>query len=88
MGLDLQVDVAALGDSHRRALEEVLGRQLATNQRLIISVTELETPPAAPPRAPQTLQDWTNIYEGLSDEQVEAIDKIAKTRANLTRSLP
>jgi hypothetical protein len=37
---------------------------------------------------PQALEDWTNIYEGLSDEQVEAIDKIAKTRANLTRSLP
>jgi hypothetical protein len=86
MGLDLQVDVATLGDSHRRALEEVLGRQLATNQRLIISVKELETPPAAAPRASQTLEDWTNVYEGLSDEQVEAIDKIAKTRAILTRS--
>jgi hypothetical protein len=88
MGLDLQVDVATLGDAQRRALEEVLGRQLAINQRLIISVTELETPPAAAARVPQALEDWTNIYESLSDEQVEAIDKIAKTRANLTRSLP
>ncbi|HEY5315906.1 MAG TPA: hypothetical protein VIK18_25475 [Pirellulales bacterium] len=88
MGLDLQVDVTALGDSHRRALEEVLGRPLASNEQVIISVRSVETPAAASAGASQTLEDWTNIYEGLSDEQVEAIDKMAKTRANLTRSLP
>jgi len=31
------------------------------------------------------LEDWTRVYDGLSDEEIEQIDAIAKTRANLTR---
>jgi hypothetical protein len=88
MEIDLKVDVAALGDSHRRALEEVLGTQLAANQQITILVREAAAPPVAQPAAPQKLEDWTGVYDGLNDEEIEAIDKIAKTRANLTRSLP
>jgi hypothetical protein len=33
------------------------------------------------------LEDWTQVYDGLSDEEIEGVDKIAKTRANLTRKL-
>jgi hypothetical protein len=88
METDLKIDVAALDDPHRRALEEVIGRQLAANQRLIISVTEAEVTPVADRRPAQSLDDWTSVYDGLSDDEIEAIDKIAKTRANLTRNLP
>jgi hypothetical protein len=88
MQTDLTIDVAALDDPHRRALEEVIGRQLAANQRLVISVTELEARPVADDRPVQSLDDWTNFYEGLSEEEIEAIDEIIKTRANLTRNLP
>ena len=88
MATELKIDVAGLDPPHRRALEEVIGRQLTVNQRLFISVTELEVPAsgAAPPA--QSLADWTGVYEGLSDEEIEQIDAIAKTRANLTRDLP
>jgi hypothetical protein len=79
----LNIDVASLDPPHRRALEEVLGRQLAANERLTISITELTIP-----SPPQTLEDWTHVYEGLTDEEIEEIDKIAKTRADLTRDLP
>jgi hypothetical protein len=41
---------------------------------------------SAETRRPQTLTDWTTVYDGLSDEQIEAIDKIIRTRANLTRN--
>jgi hypothetical protein len=85
---DLTIDVIKLDESHRRAIEEVIGRELATNQRLIISVTEVEVPTTGSPRPAQTLEDWTNVYEGLSDAEIEKIDAIAKTRANLTRDLP
>jgi hypothetical protein len=88
METDLTIDVVALDASHRRALEEVIGRQLSANQRLTISVTNVEGTPAAECRPAQTLDDWTNVYEGLSDDEIEAIDKVAKTRANLTRNLP
>ena len=87
----LNIDVAALDASHRRALEEVIGQELAASQRLVISVVDFTAPTdstASTPRPAQTLDEWTSIYDGLSDEEIEAIDKIAKTRANLTRPVP
>lgn len=88
METSLNIDVATLDTPHRRALEEVIGRELVTSQRLIISVIEVPLPETAVPRPAQTLEDWTHVYDGLSDQQVEGIDAIAKTRANLTRNLP
>ncbi len=83
------IDVITLDATHRRALEDVIGVQLQANQRLIIGVTDINaSAPEATPRRSQTLEDWTKVYEGLSDEQVEEIDRIAKTRADLTRELP
>ena len=87
MGVELQIDVVSLDASHRRALEEVIGRELATNQRLTISVSNVAAP-ADRPKPVQSLKDWTGVYEGLSDEEVNEIDAIVKTRANLTRPLP
>jgi hypothetical protein len=84
----LKIDVATLDASHRRALEEVIGRELATNQQLMISVIEATTSLSGTMRPAQSLDDWTRVYEGLGDEQIEAIDEIAKTRANLTRNPP
>jgi hypothetical protein len=87
MGVELQIDVVSLDPSHRRALEEVIGRELAANQRLTISVNDVAiTSPA--PKPVQSLNDWTGVYEGLSDTEIDEIDKILKTRANLTRPLP
>lgn len=84
-------DVSALDDAQRHTLEHVIGRQLQPNQRLTISVSEIDLSTAAEPgekRRPQSLDDWTKVYEGLNDQQVAEIDRIAKTRADLTRQLP
>jgi len=88
METDLKIDVGSLDEPHRRALEEVVGRQLAANQRLIISITEMEVPSSDAHRPPQTLEDWTRVYDGLTDAEIEEIDSIVKTRADLTRDLP
>lgn len=88
METSLNIDVSTLDAPRRQALEEVIGRQLTANQRLLISVIEVAVPPSTAPRPAQTLDDWTTVYDGLSDEEVEAVDKVAKTRANLTRHLP
>jgi hypothetical protein len=86
---DLTIDVGSLNPPHRRALEEVIGCQLATNQRLIIHIADIETPPTEEPqRQAQSIDDWTSVYAGLNEQEIEAIDRIAKTRANLTRHLP
>jgi hypothetical protein len=84
----LKIDVAALDESHRRALEEVIGRDLAANQQLLIRVIEGASHASDTARPAQSLEDWTRIYDGLNDEQIEAIDRIATTRANLTRDVP
>ena len=42
----------------------------------------------APSRSSQSLADWARVYDGLTDDQVETIDRDIKHRANLTRSLP
>ncbi len=88
MEKNLTIDVATLDGPHRRALEEVIGQQLTENQRLIISVAAVELPPSDAHRPAQTLEDWTHVYDGLSDEDIEAIDDVAKSRADLTRDLP
>ena len=88
MEADLEIEVAGLDEPHRQALEEVIGRHLKANQRLIISVTEVEMAPSDQAKPAQSLDDWTKVYEGLNDAEIESIDKIAKTRANLTRNLP
>lgn len=49
---------------------------------------DLTIPRRDDPRPPQALEDWTHVYDGLSDEQIGEIDRIAKTRAKLTRNLP
>jgi hypothetical protein len=87
MERDLNIDVGSLDADHRRALEEVIGRHLAANQRLIIHIAEIEISVEEPRRPAQSIDDWTSVYAGLSEQEIEAIDKIAKTRANLTRHL-
>jgi hypothetical protein len=87
MGVELQIDVVSLDASHRRALEEVIGCELAANQRVTISISD-DAAPSSAPKPAQSLQDWTAVYEGLSDDDVDEIDRIVKTRANLTRPLP
>lgn len=77
------------GDRH--ALEHVVGQALRDNQRLVIQIAEIgvsQEAPVADGHPQQTLADWTRVYEGLSDEEIETIDKVVKTRADLARDLP
>jgi hypothetical protein len=84
-----QIDVISLDDAHRRALENVIGTHLRQDQRLTINVSEASpTPVPAASRRPQTMADWKRVYEGLTEEQIEAIHRDMNTRADLTRHLP
>lgn len=83
MSANLTIDVGALDAPHRRALEDVIGRPLSADERLVIEFAKIDASAACDP--PQSVEDWTRIYEGLSEQEIESIDKIAKTRANLTR---
>ena len=87
----IECNVRDIDSLDRHALEHVVGQALRDNQRLIIQITEVDLAgetPADNGQQPQTLADWTKVYEGLSEEQVEAVDTTIKTRTNLTRNLP
>jgi hypothetical protein len=84
-----EIEATSLDAAHRRALEAIIGAQLQANHRLIINVTDVtgEQVPASAASPVHTLEDWTIVYEGLNDREIEQIDQIAKTRANLARDL-
>ena len=71
----------------RRALEHVIGRPLTDNQQLVIRVVSEDASSTRARSAPETpaLPDWCNVYEGLSDEQVSALEAVVLRRADLTR---
>ena len=82
--------VGELRAHERSAAELLLGHRLRGNERLILQVLDLDVvqPTAQDSRPAQTLEEWTHVFDGLSDEEIDTIDVIAKTRANLTRDLP
>ncbi|MDB5388242.1 MAG: hypothetical protein JWM11_3888 [Planctomycetaceae bacterium] len=88
METELEINSAKPETPHRQSLDEVIGCQLASNQRLVICVKEISLPAKADSRPAQTLADWTQVYEGLSDAEVDAVDQIVNNRVNLTRHLP
>jgi hypothetical protein len=77
-------NVADMDSADRRALEHVVGKRLAEHQQVIISVVNVDLGQPAGTPAPVT-PPWANIYEGLSDEEVDRLDKAIRQRANLTR---
>lgn len=79
-------NVKDIGSDDRRALEHVIGRQLAENQTITISVTEVDANAAPLGNSSGVLPGWCNVFEGLSDDDVAEIEKIALTRANLSRT--
>jgi hypothetical protein len=82
-----KIDVASLDPAHRRAMEDMLGLPLQMNQRLIIQVATLELTDKLHPAA-DVMDLVTHFYDGVNDAEVEEVDALIKTRANLTRPLP
>jgi hypothetical protein len=77
MDTRLNIDVSSLDAPHRQALEEVIGRELTANQRLLISVIDVAVPPGSAARPAQQLEDWTSVYDGLSEEEIQAVDTVS-----------
>jgi hypothetical protein len=79
--------VGELHPNERSAVELLLGHRLRGNEQLILHVMPLDVPSAQvkDSGANQTLPDWCNVYEGLSDSEIDDIGE-SITRCNLTRS--
>ena len=79
-------DVGDLDHGDRSALERVVGHALGEGQRLIIQVLTAERPAAEPPAGElPDLPEWTDVYAGLSDAEIDDLDAAIRERANLSR---
>ena len=86
MSAALTRNVGDLDRSDRSALERVVGHTLGESQRLIIQVMSLEKPTAQTPAGTQPdLPEWSDVYAGLIDTEIDDLDAAIRERANLTR---
>ncbi len=76
--------VRDLGSSERSALEHLVGHSLRDSQQLIIQVVNTEPQPAAG-SVKDTLPEWCNVYEGLSDEEIAGVEQTVLRRADFSR---
>jgi hypothetical protein len=68
-------NVRDIDAADRKALEHMAGRELRPNQQVIIRVLDLAPPAADEARLGEgRLPDWCNVYEGLTDEEIAAIE--------------
>ena len=78
--------VGEMQANERSAAELLIGHRLRGHEQLILQVVNLETAEQASDSRPdQSLPDWCNIYNGLTDEEIDNIDK-SIVRSNLSRS--
>jgi hypothetical protein len=78
-------DVKDITSPTRRAIEDFLGHPLQDHERIVIQVVGQEVGKKAQTSA--GLPGWCNVFAGLSEEEIDAIEKIALTRATMARPL-
>ncbi|MBI3862269.1 MAG: hypothetical protein HY290_10280 [Planctomycetia bacterium] len=85
-------NVAEIEAHDREALEHVLGHALRENQQLEIRIVNPQGDPepvTAPVQHPTNgsppLPEWCNVYDGLSDDEITALEKTILQRAELSR---
>lgn len=83
-------NVIDIDAADRRALEHVLGRQLHVGQQVVMHVVGPNLQPETPSNGDQetgeeALPEWCNVFEGLSDDEIAAIEEVMLTRAGLVR---
>lgn len=83
-------NVRDLTSDERRAVERVVGHALAENQQVILQIITVDA--AAPeseegtvPPAGDVLPGWTNVYKGLTDDELAEVEGVVLSRSDLTR---
>lgn len=86
----LKKNVSELNDDERRSLENALKIELLMNQRIIINVISIDGPTAENIKRACTptnggLPDWCDVYEGLSEEEIDDVESVSLERSDMTR---
>lgn len=87
----ITLNVKDIQHADREALEHVLGKPLRENQRVIISVVNLQL--ASSPSdsssgdraSTAVLPEWCDVYAGLTDDEIATLEPTVLTRADLSR---
>jgi len=71
------------------ALEHLIGAPLRPSQQIIVQVVEREPieNDVAPGSGEAKLPEWCNVYEGLTDEEVDRLEE-GFERLKLRRDIP
>jgi hypothetical protein len=81
--------VQDLKGEERRLYEAVLGERLREDQLVVIQVMNLAeaTEGVKEPNTQEggKLPDWCNVFEGLSEADIAAVERVALQRADLNR---
>ena len=82
-------NVTEIDAADRRAIEHLLGRHLDETQQVVISVVSLDLGQAGGTTdvAATDVPAWWNVYEGLSDAEVDRLDGAIRQRAELSRDI-
>ena len=70
-------NVSDLQKNERSAAEQLVGHSVRENQQLIIQLADIEFGPAPSGAVASEgkLPDWCNVYEGLTDAEIDEIEK-------------
>ena len=83
-------NVQDIDTADRSALEHLLGQKLRERQQVVIQLVSLDV--AAPVEGEEVsalvtaLPEWCHVFEGLSDQELQELDQVILSRADLTRS--
>lgn len=81
-------NVGELDTNDRTALERVVGHKLRENQRIVIHVVGANVPSGVEsPTASEALPDWCDVYAGLSEAEVDELDR-GIVRSPSSRNVP
>jgi len=80
-------NVRDIDSTGREVLEGLVGQPLRDDQQVMINVVSSrgESSSDSCDSKLADVPSWWNIYEGLSDEEVDRLDQAIRQRANLAR---
>jgi hypothetical protein len=80
-------NVSDLGGSDRSAAERLVGHPLSDDQRIVIQIEsrEVATTDNELDSDFDQLPAWCSVYKGLSDDQIDGLEKSISRRLDLTR---
>jgi hypothetical protein len=70
-------NIRDLSGGERSAAEQLVGHALHENQQLVIQVVTLDlgAEPTGPASSEGALLAWCHVYEGLTDAEIDVIDR-------------